>query len=285
MVCRSEAEIFAALDLAEIPPELREDRGEFEAAEKGELPTLIGEEDLKGVLHNHSVYSDGAATIEAMAKAARDLGWEYLGISDHSRSAFYASGLSLDEIERQHEEIDELNERLDGITILKGIESDILADGSLDYEDEVLDRFDFVVASVHSRFGLDEVQQTQRCIRAVQNPFTTILGHPTGRLLLARDAFRVDMDAVLDAAADSGCVIELNSNPRRLDLDWRYLHRAATLGILVSIGPDAHRTETLADVRYGVAMARKGWLRASDVLNTRGLEAIRAYLDLRRAAR
>jgi len=285
VVCRSEAEIFAALDLAEIPPELREDRGEFEAAEKGELPTLIGEEDLKGVLHNHSVYSDGAATIEAMAKAARDLGWEYLGISDHSRSAFYASGLSLDEIERQHEEIDELNERLDGITILKGIESDILADGSLDYEDEVLDRFDFVVASVHSRFGLDEVQQTQRCIRAVQNPFTTILGHPTGRLLLARDAFRVDMDAVLDAAADSGCVIELNSNPRRLDLDWRYLHRAATLGILVSIGPDAHRTETLADVRYGVAMARKGWLRASDVLNTRGLEAIRAYLDLRRAAR
>jgi DNA polymerase (family 10) len=242
------------------------------------LPRLVEEGDLKGVFHNHSQYSDGANSVEEMALAAREMGYEYLGLSDHSQTAFYASGLKAEDIERQHAEIDELNEKLEGITILKGIESDILKDGSLDYDEEILARFDFVVASVHQRFGLSGAEQTERCIAAVSNPFTTILGHPTGRLLLARDPFEVDMEAVMEAAADSGCVIELNANPHRLDLDWRELRRAQGLGLKISIGPDAHRTEGLRDVRYGVAMARKGWLRAEDVLNTMGLSEIRAYL-------
>jgi DNA polymerase (family 10) len=280
--CASEAEIFAALDLAEIPPELREDRGEVQAAEAGRLPRLVKAEHLRGALHNHSRYSDGAATIEEMALGARALGWEYIGISDHSQSAFYAHGLSPDEVLRQHEEIDELNERLDRIYIFKGIESDILVDGSLDYDEDLLARFDFVVASVHSRFGLDQLEQTRRCVHAVRNPFTTVLGHPTGRLLLARDPFEVDIEIVLEAAAESQCAVELNANPRRLDLDWRLLRRAEAKGIQISIGPDAHRVEGLSDLRYGVAMARKGWLSQRAVLNTRGLAEMRSYLNARR---
>ncbi len=210
--CAEEADIFAELGLREIPPELREDRGEFTAAEMGDnadsihggLPRLVEESDLRGILHNHSRYSDGAKSIEEMALAASALGYEYLGLSDHSQSAFYANGLKPEDIVRQHAEIDELNERLEGITILKGIESDILEDGSLDYDAEVLASFDFIVASVHSRFGLSGAEQTERCITAVMNPFATILGHPTGRLLLARDPFDVDMDAVMEAAAESG---------------------------------------------------------------------------------
>ena len=283
--CANERKIYQALGLAEIPPELREDRGEFELAEKDEIPRLIVESDLKGVLHNHSTYSDGAASVEEMALAARKHRWEYFGLSDHSKSASYANGLSPDDILRQHDEIDELNQRISGLTILKGIESDILADGSLDYDDDILARFDFVVASVHSRFGLSEAEQTKRCIRAVQNPFTTILGHPTGRLLLAREGFALNIDAVLEAAADSGCVVELNSNPHRLDLDWRYLRKASSMGILISIGPDAHRVETLDDVRYGVAVGRKGWLKAEDVLNTLGLAKLQDYLKSRRTQR
>ncbi len=281
--CASEAEVFQALDLAEIPPELREDRGEVAAAEKGRLPELLEESQLRGALHNHSRYSDGAATIEEMALGARELGWEYIGISDHSQSAFYAHGLSPDDLRRQHDEIDELNERLEDIHIFKGIESDILVDGSLDYDEDLLSRFDFVVASVHSRFGLDSKEQTKRCVHAVQNPFTTILGHPTGRLLLARDGFEVDMDIVLEAAAESHCAVELNANPRRLDLDWRLLRRAAVKGIQISIAPDAHRVEGMADLRFGVAMARKGWLGPGEVLNTRKLKDMRAYLAARRA--
>jgi len=283
--CATEAEIFAALDLAEIPPELREDRGEFEAAEKAPLPALLEVEQLRGVLHNHSTWSDGAHSIEEMARAARERGWEYLGLSDHSQSAFYAHGLQPDDVLRQHEEIDELNQRLEGITVLKGIESDILPDGRLDYEEEILERFDFVVASVHGHFGLDAAKQTERCIRAVQNPFTSVLGHPTGRLLLAREGFAVDMAAVLEAAAESGCAVELNANPHRLDLDWRELRRARKLGVRISIGPDAHRMEGLGDVRYGVAVARKGWLAPEGVLNTLGLERMRTYLAERRRDR
>ncbi len=282
--CANEAEIFQALDLVEIPPELREDRGEVAAAEKDRLPELLEEGQLRGALHNHSRYSDGAATIEEMALGARDLGWEYIGISDHSQSAFYAHGLSPDDVRRQHDEIDELNARLDDITIFKGIESDILVDGSLDYDEELLARFDFVVASVHSRFGLDSKEQTKRCVHAVQNPFTTILGHPTGRLLLARDGFEVDIDILLEAAAESHCAVELNANPRRLDLDWRLLRRAAAKGIQISIAPDAHRVEGMADLRFGVAMARKGWLGRDEVLNTRKLKDMRAYLNARRGS-
>lgn len=284
IACASERDLFAALGLAEIAPELREDLGEIEAAEQGSLPELLQPTDLRGALHNHSQYSDGADTIEAMALAARALGWEYLGLSDHSQTAFYAHGLKAEDIRRQHAEIDELNARLTGITILKGIESDILPDGRLDYDDDVLASFDFVVASVHGNFGLTPAVQTERCVRAVQNPFTTVLGHPTGRLLLSRDGFALDLRAVIEAAAESGCAVELNANPHRLDLDWRELRFAAQKQAWISIGPDAHRRDGLSDVRYGVSIARKGWLTASNVLNALPLAALRAHLQQRRRA-
>ncbi len=275
--------IFEALDLRPIPPELREDMGEFDAAEQGDLPPLLEESDIRGVLHNHTTWSDGAHSVREMAEAARAMGYQYLGLSDHSQSAFYAHGLKPDAILRQHEEIDEVNASFDDFVVLKGIESDILPDGSLDYDDDVLERMDFVVASVHGHFGLKPEDQTRRCIRAVQNPFTSILGHPTGRLLLARDGFEMDLEAVIEAAAEVDCALELNANPQRLDLDWRELRHAARLGARISIGPDAHRTEGLQDVRYGVAVARKGWLGAENVLNALPLDELRAWLRARRA--
>jgi DNA polymerase (family 10) len=274
-----EIELFAALDLKFIEPELREDRGEIRAAEAGNLPDLIRVEDLRGALHNHSTWSDGAHSIEEMARAAQALGWEYIGLSDHSQSAFYAHGLKPEDVLRQHEEIDRLNEQLDGIVILKGIESDILSDGSLDYDDSVLESFDFIVASVHGNFGLDRRKQTLRSVRAVQNPCTSVLGHPTGRLLLARDGFDVDMDEVIAAAGEAGCAIELNANPHRLDLDWRDLPKAVKAGVKISIGADAHRTEGLEDLRYGVALARKGWLTKECVLNAVGLKELKLALQ------
>ncbi|HKK73131.1 MAG TPA: DNA polymerase/3'-5' exonuclease PolX [Candidatus Krumholzibacteria bacterium] len=278
----SEDAIFEALDLHPIPPELREDMGEFDAAEQGDLPPLVEEADIRGVLHNHTTWSDGAHSVREMAEAARAMGYQYLGLSDHSQSAFYAHGLKPDAILRQHEEIDEVNASFDDFVVLKGIESDILPDGSLDYDDDVLERMDFVVASVHGHFGLKPEDQTKRCIRAVQNPFTSILGHPTGRLLLARDGFEMDLEAVIEAAVEVDCALELNANPHRLDLDWRELRHAAKLGARISIGPDAHRTEGLQDVRYGVAVARKGWLRAENVLNALPLDELRAWLRARR---
>lgn len=280
--CANEAEVYEALGLHPIPPELREDRGEFEAAEAGALDELVTEQHIRGALHNHTTYSDGAHSVREMAEAARALGWQYLGLSDHSQSAFYANGLKVDAIARQHDEIDEVNASFDDFVVLKGIESDILRDGSLDYEDEILARMDFVVASVHGNFGLSEREQTERCIRAVQNPFTTILGHPTGRLLLARDGFALDLDAVIEAAAEVGCALELNANPQRLDLDWRELRKATAHGVRISIGPDAHRTDGLADLRYGVAIARKGWVTPAQVLNTLELPQLRAILRQRR---
>ncbi len=278
----SEDAIFEALDLHPIPPELREDMGEFDAAEQGDLPPLVEESDIRGVLHNHTTWSDGAHSVREMAEAARAMGYQYLGLSDHSQSAFYAHGLKPDAILRQHEEIDEVNASFDDFVVLKGIESDILPDGSLDYDDDILERMDFVVASVHGHFGLKPEDQTKRCIRAVQNPFTSILGHPTGRLLLARDGFEMDLEAVIEAAVEVDCALELNANPQRLDLDWRELRHAAKLGARISIGPDAHRTEGLQDVRYGVAVARKGWLRAENVLNALPLDELRAWLRARR---
>ena len=280
--CADEAAVFGALGLYPIPPELREDRGEFEAAEAGALDELVDEGDLRGVLHNHTTYSDGAHSVREMAEAARALGWQYLGLSDHSQSAIYAHGLKPDAIARQHEEIDEVNASFDDFVVLKGIESDILRDGSLDYDEEVLARMDFVVASVHGHFGLSASEQTARCVRAVQNPFTSVLGHPTGRLLLARDGFTLDLGEVIDAAAEVGCALELNANPQRLDLDWRELRRATSRGVRISIGPDAHRTEGLADTRYGVAIARKGWVTPAQVLNALELPALRRALRKRR---
>jgi len=273
-----ESEIFEALGLRYIEPELREDNGEFEAAEKGEMPQLLELSQIRGALHNHSTWSDGANSIEEMALAAKALGWEWIGLSDHSQSAFYAHGLQPDDILRQHEEIDAVNERVRGITVLKGIESDILSDGSLDYDEDVLATLDFVVASVHGNFGLSLEKQTRRCVRALENPHTSVLGHPTGRLLLAREGFAVDVDALVESAARSGACIELNANPHRLDLDWRELRKARRAGVLLSIGADAHRVDGLADIRYGVAQARKGWLGGADVLNSRSLDELRAFL-------
>jgi DNA polymerase (family 10) len=272
--CSDEGEIFARLGLAFIPPELREDQGEIEAAEKGEIPRLVEWEDLKGVLHVHTSASDGSATLEEMAEAARDLGMTYLGICDHSKAARYAGGLDEGRVEEQHRAIDVLNRSLRGITLLKGIEADILADGTLDFTDDVLARFDFVVASVHSRFNLPEPEMTRRIVRAVSNRHVRILGHPTGRLLLAREPYPVDLKEVFRAAAGNGVCMELNAHPHRLDLDWRMIPEAKTEGLRISINPDAHDPGGLADMRHGIGIARKGGLGRDDVLNTLDLPGL-----------
>jgi DNA polymerase (family 10) len=263
----AEAELFAAAGLAFIEPELREARGEVRAAASGTLPSLIVESDIQGVLHCHSQYSDGGATIAEMAAAARTHGWKYLGVSDHSVSAFYAGGLKPDAIRRQHEEIDELNAAAGDFVVLKGIEADILADGRVDYDEHVLEQFDYVIGSVHSRFSMSGPEMTDRVLRALDDPHLTILGHPTGRLLLTREPFQIDMTAVIEKAAERGVVLELNADPHRLDLDWTYCHDAKQRGVRIEIGPDAHSTHGLDNVELGVAIARKGWLEKGDVLN------------------
>jgi len=272
--CATEKEFFGVLGLPEIPPELREGRGEIEAAAAGMLPKLVTWDDIKGVLHNHTTWSDGGATIEEMADAARQRGWSYLGVSDHSESAFYAGGMKRDKLARQHDEIDELNSKMKGFRILKGIEADILADGRIDYSDETLDSFDYVIASVHSRFSMDGAAMTERVLRAMDDPRLTILGHPTGRLLLTREPYAIDLEAVIEKAADTGAVIELNADPHRLDVDWRHCRMAKEMGVPIEIGPDAHSESGLHNVEIGVGMARKGWLEAKDVFNTRSAAQI-----------
>ncbi|MBU2547351.1 MAG: DNA polymerase/3'-5' exonuclease PolX [Proteobacteria bacterium] len=262
-----EGGLYGLLDLPFIPPELREGLGEIEAAEGGDLPVLVEAGDLRGLFHVHSNFSDGGLSLPEIVEECRKLGYEYVGLSDHSRTAAYAGGLSVDDLERQFAEIEALRERVPDFGLFWGIESDILTDGSLDYPDEVLARFDFVIASVHSNFSLPEPQMTTRLIRAVQNPFTTILGHPTGRLLLAREPYAVDLSAVLDAAVESGTLVEINANPHRLDLDWRELRRAARKGLKMVICPDAHSARGLGDARYGLYIARKGWLTKADLVN------------------
>ncbi len=277
--CKNEEEIFKKLGLSYIPPELRENMGEIEAAEKGEIPDLIEEKDIRGVFHTHSLYSDGAATIEEMAKEAKRLGLEYIGLSDHSRSAAYAHGMEPERIKKQWKEIDELNKWLKGIRILKGSEVDILGDGSLDYDDDILAELDFVIVSVHSRFTMSESEMTQRIIKAIKNKHTTMLGHMTGRLLLGREGYHVNHREVFHAAKDYGVVIELNANPHRFDVDWRYGRDLKELGIKASINPDAHKVEGIADYRFGVGIARKGWLEKKDVLNTLGLDQVLRVLS------
>ena len=279
-----ESSLFAALGLAFIPPELREGSGELAAAASGHLPSLIEAADIRGVLHCHSQYSDGSATIAEMASAARARGWSYLGISDHSQSAFYAGGLSRDAVLAQHEEIDRVNATLSGFRVLKGIEADILADGRVDYDDETLERFDYVIGSVHSRFAMGEAAMTERILRALDDPNLTILGHPTGRLLLTREPYAVNMDAVLEKAGASGVAVELNADPHRLDMDWRLCRIAKERGVQVEIGPDAHAPHGLDNVEFGIGIARKGWLEAGDVLNTRPAEAVVAAAAARRAS-
>ncbi|WP_447972948.1 DNA polymerase/3'-5' exonuclease PolX [Nitrospira sp. Kam-Ns4a] len=266
----TEEALYALLGLPFIPPELREGLGEIEAAGAGLLGPLVEPGQIQGVFHTHTTDSDGSASLAEMVEAARALGYRYIGISDHSQSAFYANGLKEDRIRAQHAAIEALRQRVRDIVILKGIEADILPDGSMDYPDEVLARFDFVIGSVHSRFNLSEEEQTARVLRALAHPLVTMLGHPTGRLLLSREGYRIDMHRVLDAARAHGKVVEINANPHRLDLDWRLCRYAKTQGVKVSINPDAHATEGLRDVPFGVHVARKGGLAASDVINTLG---------------
>jgi DNA polymerase (family X) len=278
-----ESAFYRALGLPAVPPELREDGAELDAAATNTLPMLVTARDIRGALHCHSQYSDGAATIAELAAAARARGWSYLGVSDHSQSAFYAGGLTSDAIERQHDEIDAVNAAHGGeFRVLKGIEADILPCGRVDYDERLLDRFDYVIASVHSRFGMNEEQMTARVLKAMDDPHVTILGHPTGRLLLTRDPFAIDLDAILEKAADAGVAVELNADPHRLDLDWRHLRTARARGVLVEIGPDAHSVAGLDHMDIGVGVARKGWLSAHDVLNARDVDGV---LDFARARR
>lgn len=278
-----EESLYRALGLPLIPPELREGRGEVAAAASGALPVLLRREDLRGLLHCHSNYSDGSNSIEELALACRAAGYQYLGVTDHSQSAAYAGGLKGDDLARQAGEIDALNGRLVGFRVLKGIEADILQDGRIDYDDEVLARLDFVIASVHSRFNMSPPQMTARMLAAMDNPYLTIIGHPTGRLLLSRDPYGVDLDAVMEKAAASGVALEINADPHRLDLDWRILPRAREAGCRITIGADAHNVAGIGYVEYGVAMARKGWLGPAQVLNAEPVEAFLAFGGRRRA--
>ncbi|MCJ0742928.1 DNA polymerase/3'-5' exonuclease PolX [Pedobacter montanisoli] len=271
----SETEIYQKAGLAFVEPELREGLDEIELAKINQLPQLINYEDLKGSLHNHSTWSDGVHTLEEMAVFGKEqLNLQYLGICDHSRSAFYANGLSEQRVMEQHLQIDQLNQKLAPFKIFKGIESDILYDGSLDYSDDILKTFDFVVASVHSQLKMDEQKATQRLITAIENPYTTILGHPTGRLLLSRKGYDVDFKKVIDACAANNVVIEINANPLRLDLDWRWHRYALEKGVLLSVNPDAHRKEGFNDMHFGIYVARKGGLMAAKCLNAFTLEEI-----------
>lgn len=265
----SEKEIYAAIGLAYIEPELREGLDEIALAKSDQLPKLITFADLKGSLHNHSTYSDGVHSLSEMAQYCKDeLGLDYFGICDHSKTAVYANGLSIERVQEQWLAIEQLNEKLAPFKIFKGIESDILADGSLDYPNEILAGFDFVVASVHSNLKMDEEKATQRLITAIENPYTSILGHPTGRLLLSRAGYPLDFKKVIDACAANQVVIEINANPLRLDLDWRWHRYALSKGVLLAINPDAHRTEGLWDMKHGIQVARKGGLSAANCLNT-----------------
>jgi DNA polymerase (family 10) len=268
-----EADVFAKADLPFIAPELREQPWALDLARAGELPVLIEERDIRGVVHAHTTYSDGLHTLEEMAEHARSLGYGYIGITDHSQAAFYANGLKPERVLEQMAAIDALNQQMAPFRIFKGIESDILNDGSLDYEEDILKQFDFIIASVHSNLRMDEAKATQRIVTAIENPYTSILGHPTGRLLLSREGYPVDHMKIIDACAANGVSIELNANPYRLDLDWSWIPYALEKGILISVNPDAHSREGMNDIHYGVLSARKGGLTAAQCLNALEAEA------------
>ena len=275
----SEEEVFRALGLPWIPPELREGNGEIDAAEAGKLPKLVQLSDLRGVFHNHTTESDGDHTLDQMAAAAEAHGWDYLGISDHSKSSFQAGGLDEARLAKQLEDITNLNaSKKYRVRVLSGSEVDILKDGTLDFSDDVLARLDFVVASVHTLFTLDREAQTARIIKAIENEHVDMVGHLTGRLLNKREPYDVDIAKVIDAAAANDTIIELNANPWRLDLDWRWWRRAAEKGVLCSINPDAHDIDQLAFAAHGVRIARKGWLTPEQVLNTRSLPEVLSWL-------
>ena len=280
-----EAELYRTMGLDYIAPELRENFGEFEAAENNKLPKLIELENLRGTFHCHTHASDGRNSLEEIAKTAQELGLEYLGIADHSRSSVQAHGLSIVDLNKQIASIEKLNARFDGFRLFAGIECDILRDGTLDFPDDVLAQLDYVVASVHSAFGLSEAQMTERVIRAISNPYVTMLAHPTGRILLRRDEYAIDLPEVIDAAAATGTWIEINSAPKRLDLDWRWWPLAKSKGVKCVINPDAHRVERIQDIRFGIGVARKGWLTKRDVMNCLPLGKIEPELQRKRAKR
>ncbi|MBL7892558.1 MAG: DNA polymerase/3'-5' exonuclease PolX [Bacteroidia bacterium] len=270
----SEEKIYDSLGLQYIEPELREGKDEVELARKNKIPGLIKVNDLKGILHNHSTYSDGLNTLKEMAVYCKELGYEYLGICDHSQTAVYAGGLKPERVREQHTEIEALNKELAPFKIFKGIESDILNDGSLDYKEDILKTFDFVVASIHQNFKMDIDKATSRLIRAIENPYTTILGHPTGRLLLYRAGYPVDHKKIIDACAANNVVMELNSHPYRLDIDWRWIRYCLEKGVKISINPDAHEKQGYHDMYYGVCIARKGMLTKEMCFNTLTREEI-----------
>lgn len=274
----TEQAVFEKAGIHFIEPELRDDDAWIAKAKQQALPTLVTDSDIKGILHNHSTYSDGLHTLREMAEYTRDSGYEYLGITDHSKAAFYANGLKPDRVLAQMEEIDQLNQELAPFKIFKGIESDILNDGRLDYEDDILERFDFIVASVHTNLKMDEEKATQRLITAIENPFTTILGHPTSRLLLAREGYPIDHKRIIDACAANNVIIELNANPHRLDIDWVWIPYAMERGVKIAINPDAHSMDGIHHVHFGVCAARKGGLTAGMCLNSMNLEAFEAFL-------
>lgn len=281
----SEEAFFSQNQLQFIPAEMREGFGEVEQAKENKIPSLLEESDLRGILHNHSTYSDGKHSLRQMAEHCRALGYEYLGISDHSQTAIYAGGLDVEKILKQHAEIDQLNREMAPFRIFKGIESDILGDGNLDYENDVLASFDFIVSSVHSILNMDIKRATDRLLRAIENPYTTILGHPTGRLLLRREGYPIDHKTIIDACAAHKVVIEINANPWRLDLDWRWIRYVLEQGVKLSINPDAHEMEGYGDMKYGVLVGRKGGLTKEMTLNALSGEEIAAYFAARKAGK
>ncbi len=281
----TEAALYGLAGVAFIEPELRESMGELRAASEAALPVLLETHDIRGVLHCHSLYSDGGFGISDLAQAAMARGWSYLGISDHSRSALNAHGMTADAVQQQHDEIDAVNATLAGqFRVLKGVEADILPCGTVDFGAPLLDRFDYVIASVHTRFGMNSTQMTDRVLKAMEDPHVTIIGHPTGRLLLTREPYAIDLATILARAAQLGVAVELNADPHRLDMDWRWCRAAREAGVQVELGPDAHSMAGLDHVALGVSMARKGWLRASDVLNTRSADDVLTVARRRRDA-
>jgi DNA polymerase (family 10) len=281
----SEEEVFKAVSLPYIPPFLREQPAILDDAARGPIPALIQPRDIHAIIHSHSTWSDGSQSLEEMAKACIQQGFEYLVISDHSKSAFYANGLNEERIREQHQQIDELNRKLAPFVIFKSIECDILNDGALDYSDNILSTFDLVIASVHSNLKMNEEKAMMRLLKAIENPYTTILGHMTGRLLLSRPGYPVNHEKIIDACAANQVVIELNAHPRRLDIDWRWIRLALEKGVLISVDPDAHSVEGYKDVKYGTLAARKGGLTPEKNLSSFGLQAFKDYLAARKKAK
>lgn len=279
-----EADFYTALALPWIAPELREGDGEIAAAAANRLPKLVEPRDLRGLLHVHTNYSDGTTTVLDWAESCRQAGYEWVGITDHSQSSPYGGGLAAVDVPRQHAEIDAVNRQFDGFRVLKGVEADIMPDGSLDYGSAVLDSFDFVIASVHTRFTMTEREMTERVLTAMDDPHLSILGHPTGRLLLSREPYAIDLDRVFRKAAERGIALEVNADPHRQDLDWRLVRQVRELGVPVSIGADAHSAGGMANVEVGLGIARKGWMEASQVLNTRDAESFLAHARRRRTS-